>query len=292
MEPRKLCSTLLILFLLVGHLHAGEYLWLDGDPRSSEDSLEKRVPVPPGFERLDVTPGSFADWLRKLPLRPEGSPVRLYPVEKGVLKCNQEAHVAVVNLDVLKDQECADSLIRLWAEFLWASGRADEICFRFVRGDRCFWKDWREGERFNPGTAARIQGAPDASRRQFIKYLGTVMAFANTTSLKCDLEPVDSGQLFIGDGIIEPGPSGYPGHAVMVLDMARNREGHLIMLFGQGYMPSQEFHVLKNPGSHLSPWYPVYTGGELNTPEWRFVHPALRRYGPVNASDEAASPGD
>jgi hypothetical protein len=218
--------------------------------------------------------------------------VRLYPAEEGVLKGNQEAHVAVVNLDVLRDQECADSLIRLWAEFLWASGRADEICFRFVRGDLCCWKDWREGERFNPGTAARIQGPPDASRRQFQKYLETVMAFANTTSLKQDLEPVDSDRLFIGDGIIEPGPSGYPGHAVMVLDMARDREGHLIMLLGQGYMPSQEFHVLKNPGSDVSPWYPVYTGGALQTPEWRFVHPALRRYRPVNDSYEAVPPGD
>jgi len=32
--------------------------------------------VPAGFARLNVTPGGFADWLRHLPTRPEGTPVR------------------------------------------------------------------------------------------------------------------------------------------------------------------------------------------------------------------------
>ncbi len=63
----------------------------------------------------------------------------------------------------------------------------------------------------------------------------------------------------------------------------RDRGCRIVMFLGQEYVLSREFHILRNPGSDLSPRHPVYKGGGLNTPEWRFVHPAPRRYGPAAA---------
>ncbi|MCK7517950.1 MAG: DUF4846 domain-containing protein [Ignavibacteriales bacterium] len=50
---------------------------------------------------------------------------------------------------------------------------------------------------------------------------------------------------------------GNPGHVVMVVDLAKDKStGNRIMLLGQSYMPSQEFHVLKS-NTDIFPWYYV-----------------------------------
>ncbi len=40
---------------------------------------------------------------------------------------------------------------------------------------------------------------------------------------------------------------GAPGHAVLVLDLATDAQGHRVVLLGQGFMPAQSFSVL-HPG--------------------------------------------
>ena len=76
-----------------------------------------------GLTRVAVAPGSFGDWLRHLPLLPPGAPVHLFD---GRLKPRQDVHAAVVDLDVgTRDlQQCADAVMRLRAEYLFASGAA------------------------------------------------------------------------------------------------------------------------------------------------------------------------
>ena len=49
----------------------------------------------------------------------------------------------------------------------------------------------------------------------------------------------------IGDVFIK---GGFPGHAVVVLDMAENdRTGQRVFLLAQSYMPAQDIHIMKNP---------------------------------------------
>ena len=69
-----------------------------------------------------------------------------------------------------------------------------------------------------------------------------------------------------------------PGHVVMIADVCKNAEGEKAFLLAQGYMPAQEFHILKNPAHEADPWY---YESELTypfvTPEYTFEKNCLKR---------------
>ena len=244
-----------------------EYQWSAEIGSLPRETIADRFQPPAGFARVPVAKGSFAEWLRGLPLRPRSGRVHL---RDGSLKDNQQAHVAVVALDVIQFQECADSVIRLHAEYLLTTSSPNNICYKFTSGDSSCWSEWRNGWRptVNGSDVIWRQNAnPDGSRTTFRRYLRTVFAYAGTISLKGELEPVSSGEVMIGDVIIQPGS---PGHAVIIVDMVANSHGEMRFLLGQGYQPAQEFHVINNPASELSPWYSLNVGSSLATPEWEF----------------------
>src|SRR4051812_36076598 len=102
------------------------YAWRSGPPAGGD--LAARFPPPPGARRVDVAPGSFGEWLRHLPLLAEGAPVHLHD---GSLKPRQDVHAAVIDIDVGRRdlQQCADAVMRMRAEYLYAAGRTGEISF-------------------------------------------------------------------------------------------------------------------------------------------------------------------
>ena len=104
------------------------YKWLES--YDSTQCILNRVEVPNGYERVETIPGSFADWLRHLPLKKGNPPIRYYNGREKIL---QDAHYAVVDIDVGdRDlQQCADAVIRLRAEYLYAAGLYDSIAFNF-----------------------------------------------------------------------------------------------------------------------------------------------------------------
>jgi hypothetical protein len=64
---------------------------------------------------------------------------------------------------------------------------------------------------------------------------------------------------------------GSPGHAVIVVDVATNKNGKKVFLLAQSYMPAQETQILKNfNDASLSPWYSADITDKLRTPEWTF----------------------
>ena len=40
----------------------------------------------------------------------------------------------------------------------------------------------------------------------------------------------------------------------MIVDVCENEEGKKAFLLAQGFMPAQQFHIIKNP-RHEDPWY-------------------------------------
>ena len=103
-----------------------------------------------------------------------------------------------------------------------------------------------------------------------------VFAYAGTLSLEKEMKKIATDNIKIGDVFIH---GGNPGHAVIVVDMAKNKADEIVILLAQSYMPAQEIHVLKNfndPG--LSPWYSMKNLDILKTPEWAFSKDALRRF--------------
>jgi hypothetical protein len=233
-------------------------------------TVEARFAPPSGFAREPAAAGSFAAFLRRLPLKAHGARVRLYD---GRIKANAGVYAAVVDLAIGRRDlhQCADAVMRLRAEHLFAQRRFDEIRFRFAGGFRAEYSRWRRGERIAvSGNAARwvAGGSPGDGRRSFWRYLETVFAYAGTASLARELAPAAGDGPLIGDVFIRPG---HPGHAVIVVDRCVDAVGRALFLLAQSYMPAQEIQVLQNPGDPgLSPWYPAAFGATLVTPEWTF----------------------
>jgi hypothetical protein len=182
----------------------------------------------------------------------------------GAPKWRQSAHAAVIDIDVgdRNLQQCADAIMRLRAEWLYAAGRKRDIGFDYT-------------DRKRRSFAAR--GKDDYAA--FRKYLNGVFAYAGTYSLERELKPVSVADIEIGDLFIKGGFDG-TGHAVLVADMASNATtGEKRFLLAQSYMPAQEMHVLKNPAAtDGAPWYPAEFAGPLVTPEWTFREGSLRRW--------------
>jgi len=236
------------------------YAWrTTADASAQTDTLQMRIAPPPGFARVPVAPESWAAWLRGLPMKPAGAPVRLYT---GAPKWRQDVHAAVVDIDVgTRDlQQCADAIMRLRGEWLFSAGRKRDIGFNYT-----------DGKRRNFASRRKTDYA------SFRKYMTLVFAYAGTYSLEHELKPVPLEDIQIGDVFIK---GGFPGHAVLVADMAQNPEtGEKRFLLIQSYMPAQEMHVLKNPAAaDGSPWYPAAFEGPLVTPEWTFPEGALHRW--------------
>ncbi len=257
---RRLLTTATVCASLAAPATAASlHPWLAGRPASTADSLASRIPPPDDFTRIEAAPGSWAEWLRALPLKPEGTPVLVY---SGGQKWRQDVHVAVIDIDVGKRdlQQCADAIMRLRAEWLYAAGRIGDIAFNYTDGKR---------------RAFARRGKTDY--KSFRKYMDLVFAYAGTYSLERELEPVAVADIAIGDVFIK---GGFPGHAVLVADMAENKAtGEKRFLLVQSFMPAQDMHVLKNPAaSDGSPWYPAVFAGDLVTPEWTFARASLRRF--------------
>lgn len=244
-------------------------------------SVSSRITPPAGYVREACDPHSFTAYLRSLPLLPMGSKVLLY---NGEEKANQAAAYAVVDMEIGKRdlQQCADAVMRLRAEYLWAQKRYDEISFHFTNGFPARYKKWAEGNRIKVA-GNKVQWyaatAPDYSYNTFRKYLDTVFVYAGTASLSKELVAVPYASLSPGDVFIQ---GGFPGHAVMVVDVALNPDTRKkVYLLAQSYMPAQQIHLLVNPENRsLSPWYELTAdaSGKVYTPEWVFNKSDLKRF--------------
>jgi hypothetical protein len=267
---------LTVLWLCAAAYAAPTYPWLAA--YDARQSLGVRFAPSAGYTRVAVAPGSFAAWLRGLPLRPGNPPVHLYT---GRQKAYQDGHAAIVNLDVGRRdlQQCADTVIRLHAEYLYASRRDADITYQFTNGFPCAWRKWKAGYRIRVGRQVSwVRSArPDGSHATFRAYLDTVFTYAGTLSLARQLHTVPFATMQIGDVLVH---GGSPGHAVLVADMAVHpRTGKKVYLLVQGFMPAQEAHVLCNPSDpQWGPWYAMDGGNTIQLPEWQFAKTELRRW--------------
>jgi hypothetical protein len=213
------------------------------------------IAVPESYKRVEVDSNSFAGWLHNVPLKKDKA-VYLY---NGKLKPNQSAQFAVVDISVgNKDlQQCADAVMRLRAEYLFSQKKFSEIAFVDYSGK---WYKYHGG-----------------NRQLFDNYLQTVFGWCGSASLEKQLKVVnDFNKIAAGDVFVQ---GGFPGHAIMVVDIAINDNGNKIFMLAQGYQPAQDIHVLINPSDEeLSPWYKVSDLEDVITPEWKFKKSNLMRW--------------
>jgi hypothetical protein len=241
-------------------------------------TIATRFLPPEGFVRQEYAADEFGSYLQAQPLKPDGTEVHLY---NGALKYNQSVHAAVLDVSVGKRdlQQCADAVMRLRADFLYAQKRFSDIHFNFVSGFNAEYARWRKGERISvKGNKCNwtASSGPTTGEGAYRKYLTMVFSYAGTASLVHELKPKKNEDIEAGDVLIK---GGSPGHAVIVVDKATNPvTGEVLVLLAQSYMPAQDIHVLVNP-KHAdgNPWYSVSDFGEvIITAEYPFYAGALR----------------
>lgn len=245
----------------------------------SGKTINTRYNLPKGFVRVSTTADSYADYLQNLPLKPHGTKVKYY---NGSVKETTDVYAGVVDMDIgTRDlQQCADAIMRLRAEYLWHQKAYKDIYFNFTNGFRVDYTKWMEGYRMKikgNQTSWYKSKAPSNTYKDFRKYMDLIFAYAGTLSLSKELPKVAFENMKIGDIFIQ---GGSPGHAVIIVDMARNLEtGKVLFLLAQSYMPAQDIQILQNPvNESFSPWYSNQFFGSLVTPEWRFERNDLKRF--------------
>lgn len=241
-------------------------------------TISDRFPPPSGFQRATHGPGTFGQWLGNVPLLPEGTRVALF---NGELKNRQDVHAAVLDVSVGNKnlQQCADALMRLRAEYLFAEDRFADIHFNFTNGFRAEFSRWVNGERIQVhGNQCLWKGEGSTKRdhANLRSFMEMVFTYAGTLSLSKELKETDASPVQPGDVFIH---GGSPGHAVIVMDVADHADGRQAFLIAQSYMPAQEIHVLKNTRQPaLGAWFILGDGDKLYTPEWTFDWSERKRW--------------
>jgi hypothetical protein len=242
------------------------------------NTIKTRFNLPNGFTRITIKPNTFQNYLQHFKLKPENTQVHLY---NGELKYNQNIHAAILDISVgNRDlQQCADATMRLRAEFLFAQKRYNDIHFNFTNGFRVDYSKWRKGYRL------KIKGNKvtwyktdknSISYKSFTQYMQWIFMYAGTLSLNKEMKSVPITNMQIGDVFIQ---GGNPGHAIIVVDMAKNNKNEKIFMLAQSYMPAQDIHILKNLNNiNISPWYNAKNLTVLQSPEWNFLNKDLKRF--------------
>jgi uncharacterized protein DUF4846 len=247
------------------------YRWLSADNLKFPvpvDSLEARFPTPPGYRRVAVEPGSFGEWLRGLPLAAPGTPVlnnsgeTVYPADDPYV-----AAVVAIDVGVGDLQQSSDAIMRLHAEWLWASDKPDAISYRSASKLDMPFSRWAKGQRLlpsGPNVFWVVKGKPhDPTYNDFRQYMDAVMLWSNNASLATRASRVsDPAQLTPGDFFLQTRGK---GHALLVLDVAEKPTGERVALLGQALQnPAQSMHVMRL--GHATAWFSMRPPNPVLTP--------------------------
>ena len=235
-------------------------------------SLGSRINPPLGFARVFEREESFAEFMRKYPLRMAGAQVLRYDGE-----ARQDASAAAV-LDVTlgkKNHEGpAGAVARLYAEYLFSQQEFDEINFTLGSDFEFTFDKWRQGKllKAEGNKLSWIGGGEDSNGKDNFKaYLSTLFVYISMDTLKNDMRrihDVDGDPIAVGDIFIGENSEGKQ-LALMVADICQNDEtGERMMLLVQGGSPAQQLHVVDNPyDASIAPWYSCEFDTTLKTPD-------------------------
>jgi hypothetical protein len=234
----KIVKKILLFVLLLVVLISGYGAWiLLGSKTSNPNNYVNvgEIPAPWGFERVSGTDTSYTTYLRSLPLKARGAKVQLYTGGEARF---QSLNYAVIDLPLLSNAEqCADVCMRLRAEYLYQTGQYSRIRFQNVNGKTMV---------FGGG-----------SRKSFESYLRNLYGVASTFSLSRELTMRPLADMQPGDVFVYPARYGQEyGHAVMVVDVAVNKDGKKAFLLAEGNTPARNIHIMRNfENPFRSPWF-------------------------------------
>lgn len=247
-------------------------------------NILSRFNPPEGYERVKVEAGSFAEYLRTYPLKDYGAKAYYYDETRGrgeeLVYSDDTSTIGVFKQQdtLTRWQQCADTAIMLYAEYLYDKGQYDAISFHFSNGFVCDYASWVQGKRVSISgnktewvdkTGDGSAKAGDYSYETFLKYLDIIYQYANTNSLASEMKKVSPDDLKPGDLLIATlselkaaaaevsesmAASISYGHAIMIVDMAVNADGDKVYLIAEGNTPATEAAMIEPPDSSFGVW--------------------------------------
>lgn len=251
---KKVLIALGVLALL-GIITVGIVWWYSRTSNPWNAKTIGEISAPMGYTRVE---GSYAEFMRGLPLKERGSKVQYYTGGDARL---QMLSTGVIDLPLLSNSEqCADMTMRLRAEYLFSQGRYSEITFRDVNGN-----------------TLRYQGG--ASRKALEKFLRNAYGVCSTFSVSRETKPRPISEVQPGDVLVYPARKlEGMGHALIVTDVARKGKKVAIMC-AEGNTPAREAHIVRNLNPLKNPWF-FFDGDEstLWVSVFHFKKDELRHY--------------
>lgn len=221
-------------------------------------SSVRDLPLPPGYTRLSFQEGSYSRWLQNLPLKKDKT-IKLYN-KKNVTPGYYNVF-AVIDLPMLFDrdlEQCADYIMRLWAEYHIKTKQEASLYLFNYSGEKQFFS--KSGKNY----------------RQFLLW---AMAYSNSYSLKTGCAPVPGEKNLIPGDMFTQNRDGGIGHVSVILDICENTKGRRLYLVGYSFMPAQELHIEKATRRYGTGGWFTYEGYKRYLAEvLPFGTPVLRRF--------------
>ncbi|MDR3350383.1 MAG: DUF4846 domain-containing protein [Prevotellaceae bacterium] len=220
-----------------------------------------RFGVPSGYQRTDSLPASFAFFLQHLPLLPPKTPVKFYDGAPNV-SCRP---AAVIDMEIGDKnlQQNIQTMIRLWAEYLFEQQRFSDIFFHINNGQVIPYEQWTQGMKLVINRKTYWTKTPSNPKQYqtFRRYLNFIFTNSDFHTLLQDVQL--SAGVHITPGDILTFDNGADTYVVMVLDAAVHREtGDMLVLLVSGGNPAQSVQVLQNTDedSATGVWFPLKNG--------------------------------
>lgn len=170
-------------------------------------------------------------------------------------------------------QQSSDSMIRLYAEYLYSKGRYTDIAFNLLTTPafKCDFDTWSKGGRLDlskinegnqiswcldhSGNCGHKDVELGTSAGTFRYYLQNVMMYSDTSSLVTNMSKIPAVQdAAIGDMIVYADPQQAPA---IIVDLAVNAaDGSKMYLMARGGSPACEIYIVRNESNaDINPWH-------------------------------------
>ena len=241
-------------------------------------TVATRFGTPEGFKRVTVEKGSFGEFLRNYSLKAYGT----VPKFKSGGEVEAAATMGVLNQILLSDNQTSPRAVMfLYAQYLYEREAYALISFDFYTTPvfHFDYATWMTGQR------VKVEGskvewytpegaeASEPTEENFQKYMKFAMAYANTYSLKNQLNHASFTNLQVGDVIIEN------KHALIVLDICRNETtGEIRFICAEGSKDGvSEMYLLQDAGTQ-SVWLTLEENGTFVYNGDVYTAEAVRRF--------------
>lgn len=238
----------------------------------TEKAIGTRFNPPSGYKRIDLVTSSFGEYLRSFNLKDYNIKPLSYNTTTEALEENVSLNtISVLDISLINGrnlQTAPNSIIRLYAEYLYKHAHYDDISFKLATTPlfECDYATWTKGGRLKVNeNGTQIEWCLEhgahcthrdvelgASQSTFKYYLQNVMMYTSTTSLKTNLYKVQNNDIAPGD-VIFYADSSIPS---IVVDVAVDASGNKLFVLAQGGTPASEIYIVRNEkNSNNNPWH-------------------------------------